>query len=1175
MRKAYNKDIWRTIWRGKKRFLSIMLITTLGVAMFSALGVACMDLRQSADIFLDAQNLFDIQVVSTLGLTQEDVDALGALETVSQAEGVYSETVQIRCGEKSSSVSLKTLSGSGMNQPYLLEGSLPGQPDEIVVTRGFFDETGIGVGETVTVEEDLDEEEEPNFLYTEYKVAGVVTDPADLNNTQGAVSFRTSSMEEDTLFVLPEAVDSEVYTAVYLTLAGGREMFCYGDGYRTYVADTVHTIETEIKAQREQARYDEITGEAYEELAEAQREADEEFAKAEQELQDAAEELEAGKEELAAGERELEEAQREAAAGFADARVELEAGKEELASGPWQLEDAAKQITEGEWQLYLAKQTLTEKETEVYGQIETGQTELNAALAELIAQKGMLQEQIDAVAGIFAGAWPQSEWEAYVKAASEASAAGNVGELPEEQAFLSALSGATDLMKAGIDVQIGALDPTAPDYAAQAEALEAQKAQLDALPIQLVQLARGMGQVQAGEQQIAEQQTLLESQKAAAEQEFAAAWQQIADSEAELVYGKQQLEAGQGALAWNETQLADGETRLAEEEARVNSELAEGWQELADGRAELAEGETELAEGIAEYEEQKEEVQQELADAKKEIEEIDMTQWYVQDRTSLSGYANIESDADSIEAIGTVFPVVFFVVAILISLTTITRMVEEDRGLIGTYKALGFTDREIRRKYVRYALAASAFGSAGGTVCGFLVLPGIIFVIFGTMYVLPEYYFRFDMISGIAGPLVFMGGIVGATVVACEAELSHMPAVLMRPKAPCSGSRVLLERVTPVWRRLSFLNKVTARNLFRYKKRLFMTVTGIMGCMALLLFGFAIKDSVEDLMPRQYGEVYRYDVLAAASAEDNETLVSHVKDQDEVASFLNLQIETVKLKTENGEETVQLFVVPEDADFSSYIYLEDIEGGEVALADGEICVTRNASDVLGFAVGDSVQIRRMTLEQQETVVTAVVENYLGNSIYMTQGTYEEMFGAYEPNGVLLKLSGACSDQQAYAHELESREEVVSCMSTAELKAEFSQAFALMNMVVYIIIIMAACLAFVVLFTLSATNISERQRELATIKVLGFFDREVHLYVNKETVILTGVGILCGIPLGYVFAQSLTLILKIPSIYLAVSLHTESYFLAAGISFVFALAVNLIMNRSLDGIDPVEALKSVE
>ena len=344
-----------------------------------------------------------------------------------------------------------------------------------------------------------------------------------------------------------------------------------------------------------------------------------------------------------------------------------------------------------------------------------------------------------------------------MKAAAEASAAGNGGELPEEQAFLAAFSGAADLMKAGIDAQIGVLDPAAPDYAAQVAALEAQKAQLDAFPTQLVQLARGMGQVQAGEQQIAEQQALLESQKAAAEQEFAVAWQKIADSEAELVYGKQQLEEGQGALAWNEAQLADGERALAEEEARVNSELAESRQEIADGKAELIEGETELAEGIAEYEEQKEEVQQEFADAKKEIAEIDMTQWYVQDRTSLSGYANIESDADSIEAIGTVFPVVFFVVAILISLTTITRMVEEDRGLIGTYKALGFTDREIRRKYVRYAVAASAFGSVGGTVGGFLVLPGVIFVIFRTMYVLPEYYFRFDMISGIVGTACFYG----------------------------------------------------------------------------------------------------------------------------------------------------------------------------------------------------------------------------------------------------------------------------------------------------------------------------------------------------------------------------------------------------------------------------------
>lgn len=1193
MKKAYNKDIWRAIWKGKKRFFAIMLITTLGVAMFSALKVACVDLKQSADEFLDGQNLFDIQIVSTLGMTEEDVDALQALEEVELAEGVYSETVHIKTDEKSCSVSLKTLSESGMNQPYLLEGELPQNPDEMAVTLGFVEENGIGVGDTVAIEEQTEDEEEPTFLYTEYKVVAIVLDPLDLNNSEGAVSFRTSSTEEDTLFVRAEAVDSDIYTAVYLALVNGKEMFCYGDAYEEYVAEVTEKIEDQIKGQREQARYDEITGEAYEELADARQEAKEEFADAEEELQKAAEELADGKAELADGERELRDKEQEAEEGFADAGEELADGRKQLEESGWQLEDARKQLTEGGWQISQARETLTEKETEVYAQIAAGRTELTAKLTEAETAQAELKAQEAAVAGMFGTLWPQAEWDAYVQAATdayipviEAQAAGADYSAAEsavqnaladvETAFLTAFSTSAATAKAGIDAQIAALDPAAADYAQQAAALEAQKSQIDALPAQLPQLAHGMGKVQASEQVLNAQLAMLDQQEQAAKEQFAAAWQEIAAGEAELAYGRQQLEEGEGAFAAGEAQLADGEAELAEKEAEAKRQIAEGWQEIEDGKQEIAEGEAELADGIAEYEEKKAEVEAELADAEKEIEDIDMTQWYVQDRTSLSGYANVKSDAESIEAIGTVFPVVFFVVAILISLTTITRMVEEDRGLIGTYKALGFTDREIRKKYLLYASAASAMGSVLGTVVGFIVLPAIIFVIFHTMYVLPAYVFRFDALYGIAGPLIFIGGIVGATAIACKTELLQMPAVLMRPKAPRSGSRVLLERITPVWNRLSFLNKVTARNLFRYKKRLLMTIAGIMGCMALLLFGFAIKDSVTDLMPRQYEQVYRYDVMAAAAAEDNEQLLSDVKNQEEVAAYLNVQVETVKLINAQGdEEKVQLFVVPEEADFTTYIYLENLEGEAVTLADGDIYVTRNAAEVLEFGVGDTVQIQRLNLEQSKMQVTSIVKNYLGNNIYMTQTTYEKLFGAYEPNGVLLKLSETCANPQAYAGELEEKEEVVSCISTAELKAEFSQAFALINMVVYIVIIMAACLAFVVLFTLSTTNISERQRELATIKVLGFYDREVHLYVNKETMILTGVGILCGIPLGYAFAQTLTVILRIPSMYLAVSLHLESYLMAAGMSFVFALIVNVITNRSLNGIDPVEALKSIE
>lgn len=1196
MRKAYNKDIWRAIWKGKKRFFAIMIITILGVAMFSGLKAACVDLRHSADKFLDEQNLYDINVVSTLGMTEEDIEALAALDEVQTAEGAYSETVHMQIGESMRSVALKTLSESGMNKPYLLEGELPQEADEIAVTIRFAEDTGVEIGDRIAIEEELEEGEAPNFLYTEYKVVAVVIDPMDLNNSGGAVSFRASSTEDYTIFVRPEAVESDVYTAVYLTLSGAREMFCYGEDYDTYVTEVTERIESEIKEQREQARYDEITREAYEELAEAEEEAEEKFAEAKEELEDAEDEIAKGKAELADGERELREKEQEAEDGFAEAREKLADGKTQIKQGRWQLEDAEKELIEGEWQLYQARQTLTEAETDAYAQIAVGREELTTQLVATQARKTELRIQLAGVSGTFGALWPQTEWDAYVQALTDAylplieaqvaagaggsggagsSAAAAGAASAEETVFLSAVQTAAATVKTGIDAQIAGLDSTQPDYQQQLEALEAQKQQLDGLVSQLPQMAYGVGWVQAAEQVFSAQLTALNEQEVSAKQEFASAWQKIADSEAEIAYGKQQLEAGRAELNYNETALADGEAELTEKEAEVSSQLADGWKEIEDGRQELADGEAELSDGWEEFEEKKAEAEQEIEDARKEIEDIDMTQWYVQDRTSLSGYANVKSDADSIESIGTVFPIVFFVVAILISLTTITRMVEEDRGLIGTYKALGFTDREIRKKYLLYASAASALGSIVGTFCAFVVLPGIIFVIFGEMYLLPDFVFLFEPTNGILGPAIFMMGIVGATAIACKTELLQMPAVLMRPKAPRSGSRVLLERVKPVWNHLSFLNKVTARNLFRYKKRLFMTIAGIMGCMALLLFGFAIKDSVTDLMPRQYEQVYRYDLMAVTTANDNEKLLSYVADDEEVDAFMNAQIENVQLKSAVGEEKVQLFVVPENADLENYVGLENLNDEKVILEEGAVYVTQNAADVLEFEEGDKVAIQRLNLSQRDVEVTMIVKNYLGNNIYMTQATYEELFGEYEPNGVLLKLSEDCADQRTYAEELGEKDGVLSSMSSEELKADFSQAFALINMVVYIVIIMAAALAFVVLFTLSTTNISERQRELATIKVLGFYDREVHLYVNKETLILTGVGILLGIPLGYAFAQTLTMILRIPSIYLAVSLHTESYLIAAGISVLFALIVNVITDCSLDGIDPVEALKSIE
>ena len=399
--------------------------------------------------------------------------------------------------------------------------------------------------------------------------------------------------------------------------------------------------------------------------------------------------------------------------------------------------------------------------------------------------------------------------------------------------------------------------------------------------------------------------------------------------------------------------------------------------------------------------------------------------------------------------------------------------------------------------------------------------------------------------------------------------------MLMRPKAPSLGSRVLLERITPIWSKLSFLNKVTARNLFRYKKRLFMTLFGIAGCTALLLAGFTIKDTVTGLMPLQYEETYHYDAVLVA--EDNDKMLSYLEEEPLVRKYLNTMMTNVKITAENGkEETVQLVVIPENAKISRFIRLYDENGERVKLSEEDVFITKNLSMVVGFEEEDFVTLQTLDLEQADVEVTKIVMNYLGNSIYMTQSTYEECFDdTFEPNAAYVLLKGERPEQAAFLDKMKESDGILSAMGRRNMQEGFDGAFRIINLVVYIIIVLAAALAFVVLFTLAATNISERERELATIKVLGFYDAEVHAYVNKETLILTGLGILLGMPLGKMLGIWLMGVLEMPSIYFYPNLYPKSYLYASILSISFALIVNLMTNKTLNKIDPVEALKSVE
>lgn len=1090
MKKAFNKDIWRTVQLGKKRFFSLMLITILGVTMLSGLKAACVDLRYSADQFFDQQKLFDISVVSTLGMTDSDVAALRKMDEIQDAEGIYSETVHTKTEGKKQSAELKSFQKDGLNLPYIIEGKLPQKEREIAVTEKYIKDSGKSIGDELTLDEYGDQS---------YRITAVVIDSTDINSADGAVSFRSTSTTEYTFFVTPEAMEGDVYTAVYLTVKGSTGLLSYSDEYENLIRKSVKKIETQIKKQREQARYDEIIGEAYEKLSDAEKEMKDQFSDAEKKLDDAQAELDDGLKKLADGQQELNEKSQQAQTEITDAWQQIEDGRAALSDGERRLEESAQQLRDGEDQLNAAKEELNQKE--------------EAAGAQ------------------------------FAKAREELS-----GHRSQTEAGISQL-----------EQQIGLLDPNREENTETLKALQVQKQQLEAALVQ-----------------IGEQEEQLEAGEAQAKEQFRQAHQTIADKEAELAQGKQQLSDGQAALESSRQQLEAGAAELTAQQENAASQIAQGQQELDENKKKLTDGQKELDEKRTEFEEKRSEAEKKLEDSRKEIEETDMAQWYVTDRSSLSGYANVKSDASSIEAVGTAFPIVFFIVAILISLTTITRMVEEDRGLIGTYKALGFTNSEIRRKYELYSLSACLLGGLLGNLCGFIALPKIIFTIFQTMYTLPVYQIKFDVFYGIGGVMLFLLGIVGASAIACSAELKATPAVLMRPKAPGQGSRVFLERITPVWKSMSFLNKVTARNIFRYKKRLFMTAAGIMGCTALVLCGLAIKDSVTDLMPNQYEHIYAYDLMAVSSPQDYEKLLSYLDGKKEVRSYQGVMIDSVKLVNSDGkEEKVQMFVIPDGGSLDGYIGLEDLDGNRISPDDTGVIITRNASDVLSVAEGENISIQDSELTVGEARVTHLAENYLGNNLYITQRLYEKLFGKYEQNGVLADLSDDCTDQAGFADALGRKDGILSAVSTQAMKSEFSTAFGMINMVVYIIIFMAAGLALVVLFTLSTTNISERERELATIKVLGFFDREVHLYVNKETLILTGLGILLGLPVGYVLGNCLTYVLKMPSIHFAVSVHPVSFVIAAVISFGFALMVDLITNRVLDGIDPVEALKSIE
>ena len=1040
-KKALRKDFYMEIRRSLGRFMSIFFIVAIGCSFFSGIRASEPDMRYSGDAYFDEKNMMDIEVISTLGLTDDDLQAIKDVDGVSAAEGSYS--VDVLCSEGDNQIAVHVMSlMPTMNQVQLEEGRLPEAENECAVDVDYLNESSLEIGDEITFSSGSDDDITDTLKTDTFTITGTVSSPNYISFQRGSTTIGNGSLAA--FIVVPEdSFSLDVYTEIYAQVDGAKEMTAFTDAYDDRVQEAMDAIEA-IQAEREQIRYDEIVDEANEALEDAR-----------QQVSDA--------------ETELEDGKAQAEAELADARQQLDDAQEEVDSG-WQ------EIESSREQLESSRQQLVDSQAEV----DQGQEELNANI-------DALNQQID-----------------------ELNAA------KEEYNSLAA-SGATD------DVTMTTLNAM-------------------------------YEEIQKGEAAIAQAQDQIDSAKA------------------ELESGQDQINSGWDQITAGEQELADAEAKLEEAEA----EIADGWEEYYEGEAEA---EAEIADGEQKIADAKEE----LADAENEINDIEMPEWYIYDRSNLPDYTGYGENADRMRAIGEVFPAIFFLVAALISLTTMTRMVEEQRTQIGTLKALGYERHSIAGKYLGYALLATVSGSVVGILFGEKVFPYIIINAYGIMYQhMNDIVIPYNLEYGLGAAAAALASTLLATVFSCYKELREQAAELMRPPTPKQGQRVMLERVKFIWKRLNFSWKASIRNLVRYKKRLFMTIFGIGGCMALMLVGFGLKDSIFAIVDIQYGEIQLYDgniILSDdATEEEKSNIITTLEKDSKMAGSTEGILSQITVG--NGEEWHDVYLdVPKNVEeFSEFVVLQDrVTNEKYELDDSGAILTEKMATELDVEPGDTVTIRDENRGDLEVEISAVCENYMSHYLYMTPAYYEKVYGEQpDYNSIFYKTADRITEEaERIGEEALTLPGALSVSYTTDLREQVDNMLGALDEVIVVLIISAGMLAFVVLYNLNNINITERQRELATLKVLGFYNGEVAMYVYRENIVLTVLGAVFGIVLGKFLHGFIIVTVEIESVMFGRNIDLSSFIYGFLLTILFSLLVNGAMYFKLKKINMVESLKSVE
>ena len=1187
--KALWKDTFREIPKSIMRFLAILIIIFLGVGFFVGISATSPDMISTVDQYFKDYNLMDFKVQSTYGLTEEDTQALGEIKGVNtQSQHAYdfyvldhNQTIRL--------YSYDAENGQAMNQYHLAEGRLPENSGEVAIdTRAVF-LRGAEIGDRISLETGEENgEPEENLKHQTFEVVGFVNTPLYITHASRGFTTVGSGSLDGYGVILESDYAADFYTETNLTVQDSQTFDVFSDEYEKYI-DPYETELTALLDERATLRGNAIQEEAQAKIDDGWTEiadAEQELAEAEQELTDARAELDDGwqeyeearadfETEIADAEAEIDRNEVELKQTIADLetqkqdlikqRVELQtqldnldAAESELISGRAQVEDGLEQIEDGLAEIQAGLQALDTQEAELKSartrliQAQTGLNQIAAQMEQVEAQRFQLEEDLNN---------PELDRDNVLARIAENKTA--QAALRAKRAIIEEAFGSPGLTSAQLDEQIaqvdGGLTTIAQERARINNTLETEQeliSQRDALQVQLDELNKQ-------------------------EEALIAGRAQLVDGIAQITDGILQIDDGLKQANAGFSEIENARATLATE--AVNAEA-----QLDDAETELNEAEVDYAKGLATFEEEHEIALEELADAREELKQAEedlaklpAPEYFATRRSEDSTYIEYKDNTDRLSIIAAVFPVFFFLIAVFISFTTMTRMVDEEREFIGIMKALGYANRQILTKFITYSVLGTTFGVLLGLLAGYILIPLLIFYAYGSMYNLPAVHLQQYTLYTVIATIAAFASTVGASMLAVKNSLRSNAAALLQPKAPKSGTHIWLEKIPFIWERLSFNYKITFRNVFRYKSRMFMTIFGIAGSTGLVLTGFGISDSISSIPETQYTELNHFQAYVAlntaSSVDEIDRYVERVEENNEIDDSILTYQESVSVEKANvNAQDATIFVPIETERLDEFITLRHFESGELyELDDSGAYITQKLARLFDVEIGDEIPILNADDEEWTIEVAGIVENYVGHTIYMSQDYFKEVSGQsdIEPSLQLITFDTETVNQAEIGRTLIDEDEVAGITYSTEVYDAFSDTLASLDLITQILVVAAAALAFIVLYNLTNINVSERERELSTIKVLGFHDFEVTMYIYRENIILTFLGIFFGSLFGTVLQRFIMTTMEVDQLVFGKVIHMSSYLYSTLLTILFTLIVMVVIHYQLKRIDMVEALKA--